>query len=306
MRAAQSRSTADDSLVTDHLPLVGYLVSEVMGRLPAHMDRDDLLSAGTVALVQAARGFDEARGVPFARYASLRIRGALIDELRSYDWASRSVRPKARARDEATEELAVALGRRPRPAEVAAHLGVPLAEVLSGEGDVHRAVVLRLDAFTDIDGQAPVPSREALPLDTLLARERMGYLHDAIAVLPERLKRVVVGYFFEELPMVDLAAELGVTESRISQLRAEALSLVGEALRTALDDSPRPVESSDGCAARRRAAYVEAATTRSDTNDRLSTRPLAVTDAVLAHAVVGAGVRELVPVKVSLGIPQAW
>lgn len=276
MSGARSIAASNDSLVTDHLPLVGYLVSEMMGRLPAHMDRDDLLSAGTVALVQAGRSFEPERGVPFARYASLRIRGALIDELRSSDWASRSVRPKERARLEATEELAVRLGRRPRPAEVAEHLGVPLAEILSGEGDVQRAVVLRLDALTDIDGEAPVPSKDASPLDTLLANERIGYLHDAIAVLPERLKRVVVGYFFEELPMADLAAELGVTESRISQLRAEALSLIGDALGAALGGATKAAEPVDGCAARRRAAYVEAATTRSDVNERLSARPLAV------------------------------
>jgi RNA polymerase sigma factor for flagellar operon FliA len=276
MSGARSIAASNDSLVTDHLPLVGYLVSEMMGRLPAHMDRDDLLSAGTVALVQAGRSFEPERGVPFARYASLRIRGALIDELRSSDWASRSVRPKELARLEATEELAVRLGRRPRPAEVAEHLGVPLAEILSGEGDVQRAVVLRLDALTDIDGEAPVPSKDSSPLDTLLANERIGYLHDAIAVLPERLKRVVVGYFFEELPMADLAAELGVTESRISQLRAEALSLIGDALGSALGGAKKAAEPSDGCAARRRAAYVEAATTRSGVNERLSARPLAV------------------------------
>src|SRR4051812_30031163 len=84
------------ALVTESLPLVGYLVSEMIGRVPAHVSRDDLTSAALAALAFAARGFDPSRGVPFGRFASSRIRGAIIDELRSNDWASRSVRSKAR------------------------------------------------------------------------------------------------------------------------------------------------------------------------------------------------------------------
>ncbi|HZC70506.1 MAG TPA: sigma factor, partial [Jatrophihabitans sp.] len=85
-----------DELVTEHLPLVGHLVRELMHRLPAHVNRDDLVSAGSVALVLSARSFDPARGVPFARFAAIRIRGALTDELRTMDWASRAVRSRAR------------------------------------------------------------------------------------------------------------------------------------------------------------------------------------------------------------------
>ena len=89
-----------DELIESHMALVGHIVRETMVRIPAHVNRDDLTSAGLTALVQAARGFDAERGVPFARYAATRIRGAILDELRSIDWASRSVRRRARDLDE--------------------------------------------------------------------------------------------------------------------------------------------------------------------------------------------------------------
>src|SRR5450432_4659749 len=136
----QIECAPDEDLVRDHLPLVGYLVAEAASRLPGHVSRDDLTSAGLMALAQSARSFDSSRGVPFARYASMRIRGGIIDELRSHDWASRSVRIKARQRGAAEEALGAALGRHPTPHELANYLGVSLVELASGEGDVHRSV----------------------------------------------------------------------------------------------------------------------------------------------------------------------
>ena len=105
--AAPSPATVDaDALVTSHMALVGHLVRETMSRLPAHVNRDDLTSAGLAALVQASRSYDEERGVPFTRYATTRIRGAILDELRGIDWASRSVRRRAREIDETRSRLA--------------------------------------------------------------------------------------------------------------------------------------------------------------------------------------------------------
>src|SRR5689334_15129313 len=102
-----------DDLVRAHLPLVGHLVRELLGRVPAHVSRDDLASAGMAALASAAKNFDPARGTPFTAFAATRIRGALLDELRGLDWASRSVRSRARRVEAAEQQLTATLGRVP-------------------------------------------------------------------------------------------------------------------------------------------------------------------------------------------------
>src|SRR5215212_6854054 len=111
--------TVIEERVTSNMALVGHIVRESMGRLPGHVSRDDLTSAGFTALVQAARSYDEARGVPFARYAGTRVRGAILDELRGIDWASRSVRRRARDLDATRSQLSSILGRAPSTQEVA-------------------------------------------------------------------------------------------------------------------------------------------------------------------------------------------
>jgi RNA polymerase sigma factor FliA len=275
-------SAEEEVLVTEHLPLVGYLVSEMLGRVPAHVSRDDLTSAGLAALAFAARGFDVARGVPFGRFASTRIRGALIDELRSHDWASRSVRAKARQRDSATQTLAATLGRTPTASELAESLGVAAAEVGAGEHDVQRAVLLSLDGSFDptaVDLMAPIG--DVSPEEHVMANERVGYLHDAVTTLPDRLREVVTQYFFEERSMADIAADLGVSESRVSQMRAEALVLLKDGLNSALDPEQVPVaERPEGCANRRRVAYFAAIAGNSAYRSRLTARPVDMHPAV--------------------------
>jgi RNA polymerase sigma factor FliA len=249
----------DENLVRQHLPLVGHLVRETMSRVPAHVNRDDLTSAGLAALVQAARSYDAARGVSFSRYASTRVRGAILDELRSIDWASRSVRRRARQVDEVRNALAAELGRVPSDAEVATTLGVGVDEIAANEEDVSRAVVMSLQGF----GEAPIDDMLAShipgPEDLIEHREQVAYLQDAVAELPDRLRAVVDGYFYGERPMAEIAADLGVTESRVSQMRAEALVLLKDALNSALDPvMVTPHVRPNGCAARRRDAYFAA------------------------------------------------
>ena len=240
-----------DQMVVDHMALVGHIVRETMSRVPAHVSRDDLHSAGLAALVKAGHSFEPERGIPFVRYAASRIRGAILDELRSVDWASRSVRRRGRELDEARTRLAGTLGRAPENAEVAADLGLSVAEVDSNDEDVARANVLSLQgAGTETSFAELLASSDPTPEEMVEHRERLEYLHDAIEELPHRLRRVVQGYFLAEQPMAELAAELGVSESRISQMRAEALVLLRDALNSALAPElvpahPRP----DGCAA---------------------------------------------------------
>lgn len=253
-----------DELVTTHIPLVGHLVREVLSRVPGHVDRDDLTSAGLAALVQAARGFEPERGVPFARYASTRVRGALLDELRGIDWATRAVRRTARDLDEARARLSQSLGRVPTDAEVASARGIGVDDVIANREDLARAQVTSLQA-ADAQGSYAdaLVSTTPTPEQALEHAELLAYLGDAVSELPERLRRVVEGYFLAEQPMAELAEELGVTESRISQLRAEAMVLLRDAINSQLDPLLVPAhERPGGVAARRREAYFAAVAER--------------------------------------------
>jgi RNA polymerase sigma factor for flagellar operon FliA len=283
-RPAALSPAEEDALVRQHLPLVGYAVSDLARRLPAHVHRDDLVSAGMAALAMAARSFEEGRGVPFGRYASRRIQGALLDELRSHDWASRSVRRRAREQEEAAGQLAGRLGRQATPAEVAQSMGVAVDELESNQRDVHRSVVLSFQAVVENNGgDSVLPSREPSPDQVLLDRERQAYLRDAVALLPERLRAVVVGVFFEERPMQEIADELGVTESRVSQMRSEAMALLKDGLTANLSPEALPAEERpDGRVARRKTAYYAAIAARSDYRTRLSA-PAARTASAVAQ-----------------------
>ncbi|RLV48792.1 FliA/WhiG family RNA polymerase sigma factor [Nocardioides mangrovicus] len=251
-----------DELVSAHLPLVAHAVREAMARVPAHVDRDDLTSAGMFALVQAARSFDTARGVPFAGYASTRVRGAILDELRSIDWASRSVRRKARAAEEVRQQLATALRRLPSSQEVAAALGITTEELARNEDDISRAQLVSIHETEREDIENLLPTAGPTPEQVVQDRERMTYMVEAVAELPERLRVVVEQYFLAERPMADIAAELGVTESRVSQMRGEALVLLRGALHRALDPELAPAETGTGCAVRRRESYYAAVAAR--------------------------------------------
>jgi RNA polymerase sigma factor for flagellar operon FliA len=258
-------------IVTENMPLVGHLVREILARVPAHVSRDDLMSAGYAALVHAARGFDRDRGVPFARFAAARVRGALLDELRGLDWASRSVRQRARRTDGARQELTSQLGRTPTVQEVAERLGVAVEDIESADDDVKRAVVFSLQGFATASADDMVTEPGAGPEEMLIRRERLGYLRDAIEALPQRLRAVVRGYFFDERPMARIAEDLGVTESRVSQLRAEALVLLRDGLNIHLEPAlAAQTQAKDGCVARRRAAYYEQIGAGSTLRTRLS------------------------------------
>jgi RNA polymerase sigma factor for flagellar operon FliA len=271
MSGAPSVDRRREDTVRKHMPLVGHLVREMLARVPVHVNRDDLLSAGYAALVGAARGYDQERGVPFARFAAARVRGALLDELRGLDWASRSVRQRARRTDSARQELTAELGRTPAIGEVAARLGCSVGDIESADDDVHRAVVFSLQGFATAGADDMVTEPGEGPEEILLRRERLGYLRHAIDVLPERLRAVVEGYFFEERPMAEIAAELGVTESRVSQLRAEALGLLKDGLNAHLNPAPAAENpAKEGCVARRRAKYFDQIASRGTLHSRLA------------------------------------
>jgi len=255
-----------DALVREHLPLVGHLVRTVLMRVPTHVNQDDLVSAGMLALVLAARSFDASRGVPFTGFAAIRIRGALTDALRSMDWASRAVRSKARQVDAVRNELAAALGRTPSRDEVAQTMGVTVAELDAVEADLDRAAVVSLQSLNPEGVDERLPQASDGPEALLIKREQIGYLHDAIAELPERLRLIVQRYFFENRKMSEIAEELGVTESRISQLRSEALVLMRAAMAVMSADVSDLIPAD---APARQRNYTAAVVTRSSLATRL-------------------------------------
>jgi len=257
-----------ETLIRENMALVGHMVREMLFKVPAHVHRDDLASAGYTALVTAARAFDAGRGVPFGRFAAQRVRGALLDELRGMDWATRSVRARARRAEVARQELTARLGRTPTPTELAELLGVAVGELSTVDDDVQRAAVLSLQGFAAGSAEDVVTETAMNPEELLLHRERLGYLHDAVAVLPERLRYVVEASFLRERPLAEVAAELGVTESRVSQLRTEALALLKDGLTTHLDQQDTG-QAKDSCVARRRAVYAAQIAARSTMTTRL-------------------------------------
>lgn len=270
--AAPSARELED-LVREHMPMVGHLVRELLNRVPGHVHPDDLCSAGFAALLGAARSFDATRGIPFNRFAAVRIRGALLDELRGQDWASRSVRTRARRSSAARQELTAALGRTPTDAEVAGVLGIGVAELAAVEDDVQKAAVLSLQGFPTGAAEEMVPESSEGPEDLLIKRERLGYLHQAIQALPERLRLVVTASFLQEQPLSDVAAELGVTESRISQLRTEALRLLREGLNSTLAPellTPATTRARKGCLQRRRTEYFARVAEQGNLRTRLA------------------------------------
>jgi RNA polymerase sigma factor for flagellar operon FliA len=249
-----SSTLSVDDLVLANMPLVGYAVSELLHRVPPSVSRDELSSAGSLALVLAARAYDPSTGVPFARYASLRIRGALVDELRSMDWASRGARQRVRELAGASERLTAALGRTPTREELAGAMGTDVEAVGRAAQEAARRV-LSIDS-TDVPVAELVRDDRPNPEDVLLTAERLHWLRAAVQTLPDRLRVVVEGIFLQDRSVAELAEELDVTQSRISQLRTEALSLLRDGLNAGLDPDLVPAaERPDGVAERRRQAY---------------------------------------------------
>lgn len=267
--AASGPVSTPCELVEAHLPLVDHLVRERLGKVPAHVRRDELTSAGLMALVLSAHSYDPERGVPFAPFAAIRIRGALMDELRSMDWAPRSLRCRARDVEAVTGRLAVELKRIPEPHEVAEAMNVEVRELTSLVSDLARATVISLHALPpDVECQPALEDADG-PESVLLRREQLGYLHAAVDALPDRLRQVVIGYFMEQRQMRDIATDLGVTQSRVSQMCSQAIALMRDGINSQLDPSPAP-RPQTGRAAIARNAYLSAVAASGSLSTRLA------------------------------------
>lgn len=277
MRTAKGDSQDTAKLIEEHLPLVKHIVFQVAVHFPRHVDRDELARAGALGLVEAARRYDESRGVPFDRFAAQRIRGAILDTVRAADWAPRSVRTLARKLENVEQRLATELGRVPAPSEMAEALGLTPQELSRLQDRMFRSVVLALEHEVSDDTDEDLTLVDVLtdrgavePLEELETRELHAYLRDAVNLLPERQRLVVVGYFLEGRTSQELARFLGVTESRISQLRSEALAMLKEGIEAQYASQPIADKPVSGRVARRKANYANAIAEASAWRSRLT------------------------------------
>ncbi|WP_022883832.1 sigma-70 family RNA polymerase sigma factor [Glaciibacter superstes] len=240
-----------NKLVTDNLPLVGYLVSEVWAKA-RHLSREDLASSGALALVTSADAFNPGLGIPFGAFARRRIVGAFADEMRSSDWATRSARRRIKETVAVQETLVAALGRNPTIDEVAASLGVDRESAAAGMADASRTLSNLDDATAEF-----LVAETALPEESVLTAERLAYLRASVAALPERMQYIVHQVYFGDRTVKELAEELGTTHSAVSQQRAEAIRLIRDGLATHYaDDAAAPVVPVSRIAQASREAYL--------------------------------------------------
>jgi RNA polymerase sigma factor for flagellar operon FliA len=224
MYTAQGRIKQSE-LLTQYMPLVRRQALTLQVRLPASIELDDLIQAGMVGLLEALGRFDAAQGATFATFASQRIRGAMMDELRTRDWLPRSVRRSARAVDETVRRLEQTLGRPPEEVEIARELEMPLSDYQQLLNDTNSGQLLPFEELV-ADGGEPAGDEGSAnrPFEQLLDEQQRHTLIEAIEALPEREKLLMALYYQEEMNLKEVGTVLGVTESRVSQLHSQAVS----------------------------------------------------------------------------------
>lgn len=213
-----------DDLVLRHAPMVKRIAHHLLGRLPDSVQLEDLVQAGMIGLLEAARQYDATQGASFQTYAGIRIRGAMLDEIRRLDWTPRSVHRKGREVAEAIRALENDLGRDARDAEVADFMGISLDEYHHILNDVSTAKVFSIDQEDPHTGEAHEPAGdEPSPFQRLQEEGFQGALADAVAALPEREQLVMSLYYDEELNLREIGEVLGVSESRVSQIHGRIM-----------------------------------------------------------------------------------
>lgn len=218
-----------DRLVLHYAPLVKYVAGRVGTGLPTHVDTGDLAQSGIFGLVDAIEKFDPDRGWKFETYAMQRIRGAILDDLRSQDWVPRVIRSRAREVERALERLGARLHRTPTDLELAEELEITIAELRDLYGQLQLTSVVALEDLISAGKESgsvaeTLPDDEAIdPVSVLVDKDNLRQLAEAIEQLAERDRIVVSLYYFESLTLAEIGKVLGVTESRVSQLHTRAV-----------------------------------------------------------------------------------
>lgn len=222
---ASVQETGTEALVAENAALVKRIAYHLMSRLPPSVQVEDMIQAGMIGLLEAARQYDPSQGASFETYAGIRIRGAMLDELRRYDWTPRSVHRKAREVAEAMRVIENRTGRDARDAEVAEYLGLPLAEYYRVLQDSLSCRLFSIEELQETgDGVLEECSDpNAPPFERLMRAGFAKSLAEAIAGLPERERLVVSLYYEEELNLKEIGEVLGVSESRVCQIQGQAM-----------------------------------------------------------------------------------
>lgn len=231
---SSSAETAD-GLVRAYLPLVKRIAYHLMTRLPASVEVDDLIQAGLMGLLDAVERFDDGQGAHFETYATQRIRGAMLDELREADWASRNVRKAARQIEQAIHTLEQRLGRPPSEQEIADEMQLDINAYFDLLNDARGAQLLYYEDLHE-DGGDDFLERFADdvslgPFDILAGRHFKRALAQAVSVLPDRERQLMGMYYEQEMNFKEIGAVLGVSESRVCQLHSQAITRLRSRLR---------------------------------------------------------------------------
>ena len=220
-----------EAVIVEYSPMVKYVANRIALRLPPHIEVEDLISVGVLGLIDAIEKYDPARGAKFKTYAEFRVRGAILDELRSMDWVPRSIRQKASQIDAVTQKLQAKFGRPPEDEEVAKELGVSLDQFFDTLNETRSMPVLSLD---DLNIVKETGGQQSL-LDCLAGKVdadpqvqfRLNELKEIIAktidTLPEKERLVISLYYYKELTMSEIGVVLNVTESRVSQIHSKTM-----------------------------------------------------------------------------------
>ncbi len=228
VKAFRTNSLTDerDNLITSHLSKVKYIADRMAAKLPPSVEWDDLYGAGVLGLIDAVERFDSTRGIAFTTFAEMRVRGAILDNLRSLDWASRNTRKRAREIQAAYAHLEQEKGATANEEEVAEYLKIPLSDLREVLQDLRGLSILDLDEKDEETGLSAidlVKDSAASALDQFEAKQVKKDLSRAIDKLPERERQVVALYYINELNMKEIGEVLGVSESRVSQIRTQAI-----------------------------------------------------------------------------------
>jgi RNA polymerase sigma factor for flagellar operon FliA len=241
---ASADERARERLVVAYSPLVKYVAGRMSSGLPAHVEEADLISYGLGGLISAIDRFDLTREIKFETYAISRIRGAIIDELRTLDWVPRSVRARAREFERANMKLEARLQRAPTDEEMSSELGITVDDFQDALLQISTSTIVALDelwSVSDSTGDSvslldTIPDRGAPdPQAVVDQSELRDRIADAIAALPEREKLVIALYYYENLTLREIGEVLGVTESRVSQLHTKAVLRLRSKLSGELD-----------------------------------------------------------------------
>ena len=231
-----------DQLILEYAPLIKFIAQKIAVRLPSNIELDDLISSGVIGLMDAIDKYDPTRDNKFKTYAEFRIRGAILDELRAQDWVPRSVRDKAKLLDRTVIELEAELGRSASDEEVSARLNMTMDEFYDLVNQVRPVSVLSIDdsaTFSNVDKKSILNLLEATKLNNPFTQLNMKSVKDivtkAIEDLPERQRLVLSLYYYEDLNLKEIGKVLRVTESRVSQLHAQAIQRLRAKLSQTFD-----------------------------------------------------------------------